>query len=580
MCDNAELIRRLGLGCNGSNKRDPSYSPSSSHELSTSSQKDNVVGNGKPIIMKRMVERSNEDSSNSYSQNQKADKDNKRMKKREKKNKNDDKGHKFLTNVKILSKEVSDGQPPTPKKQNIPLRIATTKRKISKHSTVLINDALDFNIQVKDLLSEVSNDYHVISVIGEQGSGKSTIANLLSGLSTFDIYKKFIFKLSYFDTGLTRPSAPRVEIYVTKGDLIILDFKGIVKEKYLKCIVSRGKDYIGKDDGGKDEDWLRTEQLKLISYAISISHTMIVATNTLDGGNGFLEQLKLGNRINLGLTESMKTNNPTRFGSLAVGRIVNVLFFHSNRHGDDEKLIREQFNLKEKILDIGMEMSNLNVEAHFQVNNKYSQKYSLFVLPKILPSEYILKSKESSEIIQLGKPKPPLLLIDRRTTRKLNFITGESNFLYDDQENIATVPVKEYNYTYFPTHLLKFEGRFSEVFDEDLFTEIGSIEPECFEQKWKHIESIKLPSTDDIFNKFIAKNNPSSKGTNKNKNSVRFLNKYVDNTITSVRVGLKRLDKSCYFDKKVLTPKEWLMYSQNMWKNLMNLQLKTEKDDC
>ncbi|CEF68977.1 P-loop containing nucleoside triphosphate hydrolase domain-containing protein [Strongyloides ratti] len=598
MTDNAELIKRLRIGFDNYHNSDSPCSQNSPHTTILSNEPINILQkNETPInVSSRILERNKDvDETNSSCNNEDILRDEKKKKRKEKSSRKDSKSHKFLTNVKILSKETTTLSPSTPK-QNMCIRNIVSRRKILKHSTVLINDALDFNIQIKDFLNDVSSDYHVVSFIGSQGSGKSTIANLLSGLCTSDIQKKCIFKLSHYDVGLTRPNAPRVEIYVTKSDLIILDFKGLVSEKYFHCIAKRGKDYIGKDGETTDEEWLKTEQLKLISYAISISHTIIVTTTNFDETNEFVEQLKLGNRIHLGLFETMKTNNTSRFNTLSLGRRVNVLFFYSNKLGKNENEIREKFTLKQKILDVGLEMSNLNLEAYFQIYDKRVGDYDrklLFVVPKIITTDVGYKFKETDTKNTSDPTKPSSLLIDRRTTRKLNFITGESNFLYEDQENYHTVPVKEYDYTHFLSHILKTSSINSETFDENFFANIGFDDTNSNMEKWHNIMKQTPVNSDDAFKNYIKKHKLSNivgekkiwfdddnDYNLKKDDSLVNHNKDVDALITYIRVGLRRLDKSLFFDKKNLSPKEWLMLCQNVWKNLTNIQLKTEKNNC
>uniref|UniRef100_A0A0N5BFF5 G domain-containing protein n=1 Tax=Strongyloides papillosus TaxID=174720 RepID=A0A0N5BFF5_STREA len=605
MTDNVELIKRLRIGCDNYNNTDTYHSQNSQctptllNESVNLSQKSEI-----PTILSNTLIKSKDfvDTYNSYnnedsflSGNRNVLKVDKKKKKKEKLDKVDVKSHKFLTNVKILSKESTVLSPSVPK-QNICIRNVVSRRRILKHSTVLINDALDFNIQIKDFLNDISPEYHVVSLIGSQGSGKSTIANLLSGLCTSDIHRKFIFKLTHYDVGLTRPNAPRVEIYVTKSDLIILDFKGLVNEKYFNCIAKRGKDYIGKDDGVTDEVWLKTEQLKLISYAISISHTIILTTTNFYETNELVEQLKLGNRIHLGLFETMKANNTSRFNTLCLGRRVNVLFFYSNKTGKNENEIRDNFTLKQKILDIGLEMSNLNLDAYFQIYDKCVEDYDkkpLFIIPKMTTSDIGYKFKETETKNIPDPTKPSSLLIDRRTTRKLNFITGESNFLYEDQENHHTIAVKEYDYTNFSSHTLKFSSINSKIFDENFFANIDSNDANGNKEKWNNIMKQPIVNSDNAFKNYIRKYKiPSDIGEKKcyfNENDEYNLkkdecivnhNKDVDALITYVRVGLRRLDQSPFFDRKNLSAKEWLMLCQNVWKHLTNLQLKIEQNSC
>uniref|UniRef100_A0A0K0DYM3 G domain-containing protein n=1 Tax=Strongyloides stercoralis TaxID=6248 RepID=A0A0K0DYM3_STRER len=602
MTDNAELLKRLRIGFDNYQNSNTSYSKTLPYTTIMSNepsinilQKDEI-----PITLSRNLEKNkNIDERNSNCNDEVTFttnilKDDKKKKRKERNNRKDSKSHKFLTNVKILSKETTTINSSIPK-QNICFRNLVSRRRILKHSTVLINDALDFNIQVKDFLNDVSSEYHVVSLIGSQGSGKSTTANLLSGLCTSDIQKKCIFKLSHYDIGLTRPNAPRVEIYVTKSDLIILDFKGLVSEKYFHCIAKRGKDYIGRDSETTDEEWLKTEQLKLISYSISISHTIIITTTNFDETNELVEQLKLGNRIHLGLFETMKANNTPRFNTLSLGRRVNVLFFYSNKMGKNEDEIREKFTLKQKILDIGLEMSNLNIEACFQVYDKRVNDYDkkvLFIIPKIMTSDIGYKFKESDTKNTSDPTRPPSLLIDRRTTRKLNFITGESNFLYEDQENYHTVSVKEYDYTHFPSHILKTSSIHSKIFDENFLANIGFDDTNNNKEKWSNIMKQTLANSDDAFKNYIKKHKlPNIIGKKsiwfdddndyniRKDDSVVNHNKDVDALITYIRIGLRRLDKSTFFDKKNLSPKEWLMLCQNVWKNLTNIQLKTERNN-
>uniref|UniRef100_A0AC35TTI6 Protein SMG9 n=1 Tax=Rhabditophanes sp. KR3021 TaxID=114890 RepID=A0AC35TTI6_9BILA len=497
------------------------------------------------------------------------------------------KSHKFLTNIKILSKSATTPSAPPKKPEYMSLNRAN-KKKLCKYSSVLINDSSDFEASLKDLLSDTNTDYTVVSIIGEQGCGKSSMASLLCGNTAYELPKKPVFRL-YNSTSskLPRPNAPKAEMFITKSSLIVIDLKAILPKSSIPTFIKRGKDYFSKEKDMTTEEWIEVEQMKLLAFALSVSHTvMLVADNyKMDA---LTEQLIYGNRIFKGLYGGLAHKYPNRFKDIAMNRQTNIVLVYvdkTNREMNNDVFCKIDLLAQIKSQTQREECDNLNFDAYkvMFADKSYNRKVDpWFVIPKIISGESANKCKDidNIKVTSTAKGSNFDILTDRRTTRKINFITNESNFLYDDQENNQKSLAKEYSKVDFPSHIVTMDFAYINVHDEDIYKQFGTIPSEALMAKEDALLKSVLKTPNEMLEKLDWIKSGKHKGNQFTRNgelkNVRNKNREVDAIVNNIRQGINFLVKYPFINNEELAEKDWLMFAQNIWKELTYLQIKKE----
>ncbi|KAL6733343.1 hypothetical protein Aduo_003995 [Ancylostoma duodenale] len=142
-----------------------------------------------------------------------------------------------------------------------------------------VNDNMDVCDQLLEFLSGENSNYNIISAIGPQGAGKSTILSMIGGNNSQDMYRQYIFRPASREAlESSRHQTTKIHAYITKSKQIFLDCQAancasVLDEslRYSRSPLTDGRYAINN----------YIEIIKLIAFLIQISHTILLCSDWL-----------------------------------------------------------------------------------------------------------------------------------------------------------------------------------------------------------------------------------------------------------------------------------------------------------
>ncbi|KAJ1352374.1 hypothetical protein KIN20_008698 [Parelaphostrongylus tenuis] len=127
----------------------------------------------------------------------------------------------------------------------------------------------------KEFLSGENSNYNVISAIGPQGAGKSTMLSMIGGNNSQDMYRQYIFRPASREAlESSRHQTTKIHAYITKFKEIFLDCQAsncasVLDEaiRYSRSTLTDGRYAINN----------YMEIVKLIAFLMQISHTILIS---------------------------------------------------------------------------------------------------------------------------------------------------------------------------------------------------------------------------------------------------------------------------------------------------------------
>ena len=139
--------------------------------------------------------------------------------------------------------------------------------------------------------------FTVVSVVGQQGAGKSTIASLLAdppGKYGAFKRKKFTFAEASAERTISAGHETQgVSCFITEQRIILLDFQALLSSSIMDHAIS--KDRHGTLEYNSTENQLEIESIQLLSLAMNVSHVVLVVQDGMD--TGLLRLLHTAGRI-------------------------------------------------------------------------------------------------------------------------------------------------------------------------------------------------------------------------------------------------------------------------------------------
>lgn len=151
-----------------------------------------------------------------------------------------------------------------PEAKPAPIESNQSKYKQMTSPLPLINDHFQIDSSPLNFLSESNDSFHVVGVVGAQGTGKSTLLNLLAVDLPYS-FKGWSSEHDRFATNRTsengscNPTSEGVNMFVTAERVILLDSSPVLCNPYKKDAVLSELD-----------------DLKIISFMLSVCHTVLV----------------------------------------------------------------------------------------------------------------------------------------------------------------------------------------------------------------------------------------------------------------------------------------------------------------
>ncbi|KHJ83687.1 hypothetical protein OESDEN_16612 [Oesophagostomum dentatum] len=159
---------------------------------------------------------------------------------------------------------------------------------VSKDSTMVdgvkfINDNMDICDQLLDFLSGENSNYNIISAIGPQGAGKSTILSMIGGNNSQDMYRRvntqYVFRPASREAlESSRHQTTKIHAYISKSKQIFLDCQAtncasVLDEslRYSRSPLTDGRYAINN----------YIEIIKLVAFLIQVSHTILLCSDWL-----------------------------------------------------------------------------------------------------------------------------------------------------------------------------------------------------------------------------------------------------------------------------------------------------------
>uniref|UniRef100_A0A0K0D064 Protein SMG9 n=1 Tax=Angiostrongylus cantonensis TaxID=6313 RepID=A0A0K0D064_ANGCA len=205
--------------------------------------------------------------------------------------------------------------------------VILTKDSTMTDGVKFINDNMDVCDQLLEFLSGENSNYNVISAIGPQGAGKSTILSMIGGNNSQDMYRQYIFRPASREAlESSRHQTTKIHAYITKFKQIFLDCQAsncasVLDEaiRYSRSALTDGRYAINN----------YMEIVKLIAFLVQISHTLLVCSDWLID----IELIKLIRTAEMfranfeHVTEKIPHYNATRE--------VNLVVLHTRAKSDD-----------------------------------------------------------------------------------------------------------------------------------------------------------------------------------------------------------------------------------------------------
>ncbi|CAJ0585578.1 unnamed protein product, partial [Mesorhabditis spiculigera] len=158
---------------------------------------------------------------------------------------------------------------------------ASTKIPITSNTMAdgvkLIGDNLSFFELVNEYLSDTSTSYTVVSCIGPQGTGKSTLLSMLGGNNSQDMYREYIFRPGSREAVEgSRHQTSGLQIYVTRTRMIYIDCQAINSGSILDESIRISK---GAKIDSRLEVSRNMESLQFLSFLMHVSHVVLLSVD-------------------------------------------------------------------------------------------------------------------------------------------------------------------------------------------------------------------------------------------------------------------------------------------------------------
>ncbi|XP_065092098.1 nonsense-mediated mRNA decay factor SMG9 isoform X2 [Ochlerotatus camptorhynchus] len=247
-----------------------------------------------------------------------------------------------------------------------PQSLTIVNRMVKSVNLVSSNNTL--NVHAFDYLQENNSDFFVIGAIGMQGSGKSTVLNLLAADPTEETFKQAAFHVgggvfpvtSVFTQCETGEFEDEIRIHITKDRLILLDSAPVLS--------NRGK---------KDFVLSELDDIRRIIFLLSVCHVLVVIQEDYFNIN-FVRLLRCAEMMIQRDQKDMQFLNP------------RILFVKNN-------CARKNFALHEKKFYETM-CRQLLGETKLKINSNQDDKEQINILyfPKLSYGNFLFTDDESS----------------------------------------------------------------------------------------------------------------------------------------------------------------------------------------
>ncbi|KAK6047678.1 hypothetical protein COOONC_14817 [Cooperia oncophora] len=181
------------------------------------------------------------------------------------------------TGLMLAARSSHASTPEKAKKEQGPVILA--KDPVMVDGVKFISDSMDVCEQLLEFLSGENSNYNIISAIGPQGAGKSTILSMIGGNNSQDMYtRQYIFRPASREAlESSRHQTTKMHAYITKSKQIFLD-----------CLKLRAslsaEETLRYADLARDGRYAINnyiEIVKLIAFLIQISHTVLICSDWL-----------------------------------------------------------------------------------------------------------------------------------------------------------------------------------------------------------------------------------------------------------------------------------------------------------
>ncbi|ETN77228.1 hypothetical protein NECAME_11206 [Necator americanus] len=168
---------------------------------------------------------------------------------------------------------------PTPEKQRKEGPPSQPRDSTMADGIKFINENMDVCDQLLDFLSGENNKYNIISAIGPQGAGKSTILSMIGGNNSQDMYRQYIFRPASREAlESSRHQTTKIHAYVTKSKQIFLDCQAVNCASVLDESLRYSRSPL-TDGRYAANNYI--EIIKLIAFLIQISHSIVLCSDWL-----------------------------------------------------------------------------------------------------------------------------------------------------------------------------------------------------------------------------------------------------------------------------------------------------------
>ncbi|KAE9551456.1 hypothetical protein FO519_005329 [Halicephalobus sp. NKZ332] len=232
-----------------------------------------------------------------------------------------------------------------------------------------------FNRAFLDYLMSGASDFHVVGIVGAQGTGKSTFASMLGGNEPGDMYGDYIFRPSpreFVEKGASQTLS--INVYVSKSRLIIFDCQAINSGHLLEYGIRISKRESSKHHIVKsaDEEYDSDTQ-KYLVFLMEVCHTIILGIDWFMDINIIRELMK--SQLISQQTSQKKVN-------LVVAQMrARSVDFNPKKVFQRSKILRGIF--EESKFDIlgGLSMKNLG----FPIYEKADSEVNYLIFAEIKP---------------------------------------------------------------------------------------------------------------------------------------------------------------------------------------------------
>ncbi|PAV74715.1 hypothetical protein WR25_15330 [Diploscapter pachys] len=205
-----------------------------------------------------------------------------------------------------------------------------------KDGVKFVNDTMDLVENIVEFLKPNPN-FKVVSAIGSQTAGKSTILSMIGGNESQDMYRQYIFRPASREAVETsKHQTLRLQIFVTKFRMILIDCQPLNSAAIIDeaLVFSRQSKFSDNGDNGS-----YVEALQLTAFLFQISHTVLVCMDHM---------IDLSLIKSIRLAEMLRANVDNiaipGLANLDPHRKVNLVFLHTKAKAPDfaKVVVRER----------------------------------------------------------------------------------------------------------------------------------------------------------------------------------------------------------------------------------------------